>query len=164
MEVIYPALEGVQANIVSNVVGNLGVMALDSDTKYKRPSSVIDREQRFPDLRGPEKEPLESKGALNFNTPNAHNKKEGWFIVWRYIIDSQHELDGARTVKIFRVDVAYLLEDDWKYLDRGPKSQRTPNTVIQASGMKKFQSPYLDPRVTRKGRGFVIIKPDEKLS
>lgn len=110
-----------QANIFSAVVGIMGVRALDSLSPYKRHKHPDIAQQRFPDLslRGkldpPPKEALESKGSSRPWAIQSHYNHPGWYIVWRYAIDPTKRMKRGRPVLIWRVDIPFLKEDDWKY-------------------------------------------------
>jgi hypothetical protein len=110
-----------QANILSAVVGIMGVRALDSLSPYKRHKHPDIAQQRFPDLslRGkldpPSKEALESKGSSRPWAIQSHYNHPGWYIVWRYAIDSTKRMKRGREVLIWRVDIPFLTKEDWKY-------------------------------------------------
>ena len=154
---VYEAMGDQQLNLLSNLVGGLGVAALDRSSPYHRDPDPNIAHTHFPDLKNERGVPLECKGNHGFNSPNAHNQEEGWFIIWRYVIDKEKRLDQNRILKIFRVDIGYLLINDWKIMPRGPKSKRTPNSAPTKEGMRKLRPLFRDPRVLKKGRGFEIV-------
>ena len=45
----------------------------------------------------------------------SHYNHAGWYIVWRYLVDPTGMIKAGKKVVIWRVDVAFLKEDDWKY-------------------------------------------------
>jgi len=115
-----------QANVFSAIVGILGTKALDSFTCYEKHRNIDTAQQRFPDLRrrgaGPRPAPedcLESKGSKRPWSLQSHYDHPGWYIVWRYLVDSTRSLSRGRPVVIWRVDVVFLTKADWKYEKSG---------------------------------------------
>ncbi|MGD0873227.1 MAG: hypothetical protein ABSB88_27090 [Bryobacteraceae bacterium] len=110
-----------QANIFSGVVGILGVRALDSLSPYKRHKHPDVAQQRFPDLslRGrlnpPPTEALESKGSTRPWAIQSHYNHPGWYVVWRHAVDPTKKMKRGKPVLIWRVDLPFLHEEDWKY-------------------------------------------------
>jgi hypothetical protein len=111
-----------QANVFSAVVGIYGTKALDAYSSYEKSRHLDDAQQRFPDLKrhgsGPRPAPedcLESKASTRPWTLQAHYNHAGWYIVWRYLVDVGEMLEPGKPVLVWRVDVAFLTEDDWKY-------------------------------------------------
>jgi len=39
----------------------------------------------------------------------------GWYIVWRYAVDDTKRLKPGKIAAIWRVDVIFLRQEDWKY-------------------------------------------------
>ena len=79
-------------------------------------------QQRFPDLcrkgcASPPKpnECLESKASKRPWAIQSHYDHPGWYIVWRYLVDTTESLGRRRPVIIGRVDVVFLEKTDWKY-------------------------------------------------
>lgn len=79
-------------------------------------------QQRFPDLRkkgsGPNPSPLvslESKASKRPWALQSHYDHSGWYIVWRYLVDTTMSLEANKPVIIWRVDVVFLIKEDWKY-------------------------------------------------
>lgn len=111
-----------QANVFSAIVGIFGTRALDQVSNYEKHRNIDTAQQRFPDLkrRGSGNNPppgvsLESKGSKRANAIQSHYDHPGWYIVWRYLVDSTQSLEPNKTVIVWRVDVVYLEKDDWKY-------------------------------------------------
>ena len=111
-----------QANVFSAVVGIYGAKALDTYSVYEKSRHLDDAQQRFPDLKrrgsGPRPAPedcLESKASKRAWALQAHYNHPGWYIVWRYLVDTGKLLEPDRPVVIWRVDIAFLTEEDWKY-------------------------------------------------
>ena len=111
-----------QANIFSAVVGMYGTRALDSQSVYEKSRHSHTAQQRFPDLKhrnapdppAPEQS-LESKASKRPWALQSHYDHPGWYIVWRYLVDVTEGIESGRPVIIWRVDVAFLNRDDWKY-------------------------------------------------
>lgn len=111
-----------QANLFSGFIGILGAKALDSVSAYEKHRHRDTAQQRFPDLRRrgsgdkprPE-ESLESKASIRPWAIQSHYNHRGWYIVWRYLVDPTESLEPGRPVLIWRVDVVFLNEKDWKY-------------------------------------------------
>jgi hypothetical protein len=111
-----------QANVFSALVGIFGTKALDSVSNFEKHRHSYTAEQRFPDLcrRGCSKPPkpdacLESKGSKRPWAIQSHYDHAGWYIVWRYLVDSTESIEKDKPVIIWRVDVVYLEKSDWKY-------------------------------------------------
>ena len=111
-----------QANVFSAVVGIYGTRALDSQSVYEKSRHSHTAQQRFPDLKhrnapdppAPEQS-LESKASKRPWALQSHYDHPGWYIVWRYLVDVTEGIESGRPVIIWRVDVAFLNRDDWKY-------------------------------------------------
>ena len=111
-----------QANVFSALVGIYGAKALDAHSVYEKSRHLDLAQQRFPDLRrkGSGQNPaptesLESKASKRPWALQSHYDHPGWYIVWRYLVDPTASLEDAKPVIVWRVDVAYLQKDDWKY-------------------------------------------------
>lgn len=111
-----------QANIFSALVGMFGTRALDSVSNYEKHRHSFTAQQRFPDLhrRGatlplrPE-DSLESKGSVRPWAIQSHYDHVGWYIVWRYLVDTTRTIKADASLVIWRVDVVFLRKEDWKY-------------------------------------------------
>lgn len=111
-----------QRNVFSAIVGIFGTKALDNFSVYEKVKHSFDAQQRFPDLKhrssGPNPEPrycLESKASKRPWSIQSHYDHEGWYVVWRYLVDPTRSIATDRTVLIWRVDIVYLTKNDWKY-------------------------------------------------
>ena len=110
-----------QANVFSGLVGIFGVRALHSLSPYKKHKHPDVAQQRFPDLslggklNPPPVQALESKGTTRPWALQSHYNHAGWYIIWRYLVDPAKIIKAGRSVVIWRVDVAFLSEQDWKY-------------------------------------------------
>jgi len=110
-----------QANVFSGLVGIFGVRALHSLSPYKKHKHPDVAQQRFPDLalggklNPPPEQALESKGTTRPWPLQSHYNHAGWYIVWRYFVDPARIIKAERSVVIWRVDVAFLRQEDWKY-------------------------------------------------
>jgi hypothetical protein len=111
-----------QANVFSAIVGIYGVKALDATSVYEKNRHIDLAQQRFPDLRkkgsGPNPSPniyLESKARKRPWAIQSHYDHSGWYIVWRYLVDPTMSLEANKPVIVWRVDVLFLIKEDWKY-------------------------------------------------
>ena len=111
-----------QMNVFSAIVGIFGTKALDSVSNYEKHRHIDTAQQRFPDLirrgSGPNPSPedsLESKASKRPWALQSHYDHPGWYIVWRYLVDSTETLETDKPVIIWRVDVAFLEKSDWQY-------------------------------------------------
>lgn len=110
-----------QANVFSAIVGIFGAKALAAFSPYKRHKHPDTAQQRFPDLslngglNPPAAIALESKGSTRPWAIQSHYNHPGWYIVWRYVVDPTGTFRAGRPVVVWRVDVAFLEESDWKY-------------------------------------------------
>lgn len=111
-----------QANVFSALVGIFGSKALDSFSNFEKHRHAYTAQQRFPDLcrRGCRQPPepqhcLESKGSKRPWAIQSHYDHPGWYIVWRYLVDTTQSLERHRPVVIWRVDMVFLEKSDWKY-------------------------------------------------
>src|SRR5579864_3469412 len=109
-----------QANVFSGIVGILGIQALHALSPYKKHKHPDVAQQHFPDLslRGklnpPPEQALESKGSTRPWALQSHYNHPGWYIVWRYAVDKTQRLKPSRMVAIWRVDIPFLSQEDWK--------------------------------------------------
>ena len=110
-----------QANVFSGIVGIFGVRALDALSPYKRHKHPDIAQQRFPDLsyggqlNPPPELALESKGSTRPWAVQSHYDHPGWYIVWRYLVDATHTIKPGKPIVIWRVDIAFIHKEDWKY-------------------------------------------------
>lgn len=110
-----------QTNVFSGIVGTFGAKALAAFSPYKRHKHPDVAQLGFPDLslhgrlNPPPEEALESKGSIRPWAVQSHYDHAGWYIIWRYVVDPTRVLKPGREVVIWRVDVAFLRKEDWKY-------------------------------------------------
>ena len=111
-----------QANVFSTVVGIYGTKALDANSVYEKSRHLDMAQQRFPDLkkrgsggRPSPHESLECKASKRPWAVQSHYDHPGWYIIWRYLVDSTCSLEPERPVIIWRVDVVFIEKDHWKY-------------------------------------------------
>jgi hypothetical protein len=110
-----------QANVFSGMVGMFGIRALDAFSPYKRHKHPDVAQQRFPDLslggrlNPPPELALESKGSTRPWVVQSHYDHPGWYIIWRYLVDSTRKIKSGKAVVIWRVDVVFVNKPDWKY-------------------------------------------------
>ena len=105
----------------SGVVGIFGAKALAAFSPYKKHKHPDVAQQRFPDLSldgrlsPPPQEALESKASIRPWAVQSHYDHPGWYIVWRYVVDPTRTMKPDLEVVVWRVDVAFLRKEDWKY-------------------------------------------------
>ena len=110
-----------QANIFSALVGMFGTRALDQVSSFEKHRHAYTAQQRFPDLcrRGAHglkpHDCLESKASKRPYAIQSHYNHAGWYIVWRYLVDTTESIETGKPVIIWRVDVVFLEKGDWKY-------------------------------------------------
>jgi hypothetical protein len=111
-----------QANIFSALVGIFGIKALDTYSVYEKHRHIDIAQQRFPDLRrkgsGPNPSPmesLESKASKRVWDLQSHYDHPGWYIVWRYLVDTTRSIEPGKALLIWRIDIAFIEKNDWKY-------------------------------------------------
>jgi len=156
-----------QANVFSGIVGIFGVQALDRYSPYHKHKHPEVAQQRFPDLSlggkldPPPEQALESKGSTRPWAVQSHYDHPGWYIVWRYLVDPTKTIKSGREVVIWRVDVALIRRDDWKYEGSGAGAGRGGRThtfglrapATRLRGMAAFALPGL---AIRGGRPIVV--------
>ena len=130
-----------QANVFSAIVGILGTKALDNVSSYEKHRNADIAQQRFPDMKrrgsGPKPPPdlsLESKGSKRPWAIQSHFNHPGWYIVWRYLVDPTESLEKGRPILVWRVDIVFLTEDDWKY--EGSKAEEGKGGRTHTFGVK----------------------------
>jgi hypothetical protein len=160
-----------QANVFSGIVGILGIQALHALSPYKKHKHPDVAQQRFPDLslRGrlnpPPKQALESKGSTRPWALQSHYNHPGWYIVWRYAVDQTRRLKPGKVAAIWRVDIAFLREEDWKY--EGSKAAEGRGGRTHTFGIKlpskllKSCIVYQNPRVAIRQGGPVLTNLDD---
>ena len=67
-------------------------------------------------------------------TIQSHYDHEGWYVIWRYLVDTTESIEAKKSVIIWRVDVVYLRRDDWKY--EGSKAGATGGGRTHTFGVK----------------------------
>lgn len=159
-----------QANVFSGIVGILGIQALHSLSPYKKHKHPDVAQQRFPDLslRGklnpPPEQALESKGSTRAWALQSHYNHPGWYIVWRYAVDQTRRLKPGKIAAIWRVDTAFLRQEDWKY--EGSKAAEGPGGRTHTFGIKlpatllRKSIAYQNPRVIVRQGGPVLTDLD----
>jgi hypothetical protein len=160
-----------QANVFSGIVGILGVQALDAFSPYRKHKHPDVAQQRFPDLslRGrlnpPATEALESKGSIRPWAVQSHYNHAGWYVVWRYHVDPTKTMKKGKEVVIWRVDVAFVEEGDWKYEGSKAgegKGGRTHTFGIKEAAKKPANAAaYVAPGIVLKGGRPVLAKDAE---
>jgi hypothetical protein len=160
-----------QANVFSGIVGIMGVQALHALSPYKKHKHPDVAQQRFPDLslRGrlspPSEQALESKGSTRPWALQSHYNHPGWYIVWRYAVDQTRRLKPGKLVAIWRVDIPYLAEGDWKYEASKAAEGRggRTHTFGVKNPAKRFKDSivYQSPRVVISQGGPVLSRSDD---
>jgi hypothetical protein len=160
-----------QANVFSAIVGIMGVQALHALTPYKKHKHPDVAQQRFPDLslRGrltpPPEQALESKGSKRPWELQSHYDHPGWYVVWRYAVDPTKRLKPGKMVAIWRVDIPFISEEDWKY--EGSKATEgrggRTHTFRVKNPAKRFRDSivYQSPRVVIRQGGPVLASSDD---
>jgi hypothetical protein len=160
-----------QANVFSGIVGIMGVQAVHSLSPYKKHKHPDVAQQRFPDLslRGrlspPPEQALESKGSTRPWALQSHYNHAGWYIVWRYAVDQTRRLKKGKMVAIWRVDIPFLGQEDWKYEGSNAAEGRggRTHTFGVKNPAKRFKSSvvYQSPRVKISQGGPVLSSSDD---
>ena len=144
-----------QANVFSAIIGIFGVKALHAVSPYKKHKHPDVAQQRFPDwslsgrLDPPPQQALESKGSTLPWAIQSHYNHPGWYIVWRYPVDTTESINPGHPVGIWRVDVIFLTANDWKYEESKAESGRgghthtfgIPNPAEKLSGAVAYVLP-----------------------
>jgi hypothetical protein len=123
-----------QANVFSAIVGIFGVKGLHAVSPYKKHKHPDVAQQRFPDLsldgklNPPPDEALESKGSTRPYAIQSHYNHPGWYVVWRYLVDTTETIKPGFPVVVWRVDVVFLTADNWKYDGSGAMEGRGGRT------------------------------------
>jgi len=151
-----PDAGDIQGNIYSGAVSNIVTMSLAEVSDFEQ-----NKHTKHPDLFNPSKDPTDPDWPLEIkasNKPNkggeSHNPGHAWFLIANYkVINGQ--------THIIQVEVAHLVESDWKIHERkvGSNRTRTAITVPQATKRLRENSAYRDP-----GHVPVIPKSREKKS
>jgi len=160
-----------QANVFSGIVGIVGVQALHSLSPYKKHKHPDVAQQRFPDLslRGrlnpPPEHALESKGSTRPWALQSHYNHAGWYIVWRYAVDQTRRLKPGKIVVLWRIDIPFLRETDWKY--EGSKATEGRGGRTHTFGVKnpakRFENSivYQSSRIVLRQGGPVLADADD---
>jgi hypothetical protein len=160
-----------QANVFSGIVGILGIQAIHAVSPYKKHKHPDIAQQRFPDLslRGkltpPPEQALESKGSTRSWALQSHYNHPGWYIVWRYAVDQTKRMKPGKMVLIWRVDIPFLNQDDWKY--EGSKAAEGRGGRTHTFGVKnpakrfKTSIVYQNPRIVISQGGPVLASDDD---
>lgn len=144
-----------QPNIFSAVIGILGTKTLDAVSPYEKNPHKHLAASRFPDLKrrgaklplGPN-DSLESKGSKRPYAVDSHYDHEGWYVIWRYLVDPTESL--GRPVLIWKVDCAYLRKTDWRYQGSkaGASGGGRTHTFNLRSAKKALGTPaFTNPKV-----------------
>ncbi len=156
-----------QPNVFSAIIGIFGVKALHAVSPYKKHKHSDVSAQRFPDLslngkiNPPPEQALESKGSKRAWAIQSHYNHPGFYVVWRYLVDTTESIKPGHPVVIWRVDVVYLTAENWKYEGSGAaegKGGRThtfgvknPSKILKgcaAYAFSTYGSPSMRPGAT----------------
>lgn len=160
-----------QANVFSAIVGMYGTKALDSVSNYEKHRHSFEAQTRFPDLRRRgaaiplrPADCLESKASKRPWSIQSHYNHSGWYIVWRYLVDATRTIKQGSYVVIWRVDVVFLDESDWKYEGSGAgagKGGRTHTFGVRRPASKlRDCAAYQYPGVRLRGGKPVPVNGD----
>jgi hypothetical protein len=160
-----------QANVFSAIVGIMGVQAVHSLSPYKKHKHPDVAQQRFPDLslRGklspPPEQALESKASTRSWALQSHYNHAGWYIVWRYAVDQTRRMKPGKMVAIWRVDIPFLDNTDWKYEGSTAAEGRGGRThtfgVKNPARRFKDSIVYQSPRIKISQGGPVLSSSDD---
>lgn len=150
-----------QRNVFSAIIGILGIKALDIFSVYEKVKHSFEAQQSFPDLKrrssGSKPKPnhcLESKASKRPWSIQSHYDHEGWYVIWRYLVDPTRSIVPNRSALIWRVDMVYLTKENWKY--EGSTAGATGGGRTHTFGVVK-------PARLLKGKA-AYARPDIKLS
>lgn len=130
-----------QANVFSTIIGIFGIKGLHAVSPYKKHKHPDIAQQRFPDLSlggrldPPPAQAIESKGSSRPWAIQSHYNHPGWYVVWRYLVDPTESIKPGFPVVIWRVDVVFLAETDWKY--EGSKAKEGKGGRTHTFGVKR---------------------------
>ncbi len=105
------------------------------------------------------KDSLESKASKRPYAVDSHYDHEGWYIIWRYLVDPTESL--GRLVIVWRVDCACLKKTDWRY--QGSKAGaagggRTHTFNLKDAKKTLGMAAYANPKVRLKSGKPVIYE------
>ncbi len=84
---------------------------------------------------------IEVKASKQSGGWQGHNAESGWYLIFRYTIDTETQPVEARAAtQIVQVLAAQLVDEDWSFSGRRGSSRRTPTASINAQGMHKLRS------------------------
>ena len=160
-----------QKNVFSAIVGIYGARALDNMSVYEKDPNRFTAAQRFPDLRrrgAPEplrpEDSLESKASIRPWALQAHYDHAGWYVVWRYLVDTVATYEADRQVIIWRIDLVFLTQEDWKYERSSASAAGGGRThtfgLIKAASRLRDAAVYSRSDVTIRGSKPVPVNGD----
>lgn len=87
------------------------------------------------------REGIEVKSSKQPSGWQGHNPEKGWYMIFRYVIDTDTvPLADRRPTEFVEVLAAELEKDDWSSSGRRAGSRRTPTASIRAIGTYKLRS------------------------
>jgi len=135
-------------NALSDLIGNIATEALadesDALVHNQKPDGwpdllPVNHYDDYAQMYGDEG--IETKCSKASGGWNAHNNKEGLFVIFRYVRGDEganpHEMMPVRFVQVL---AAHLEEDDWSHSGRDDESRRTITSAVQERGMDKLRS------------------------
>lgn len=153
---LFTLLYDEQPNLFSAVIGVLATVALDAISPYEKNPDRHRAASRFPDLilRGASRNPVPPSASLECKASkrpwnlDAHFNHEGWYIVWRYLVDPTKRL--GKRVLVWRIDCAYLVPEHWTYVGsqaRQGQGGRTHTFTVKNPRMVFGEAVFSDPRI-----------------
>ena len=113
-------------------------------------------------LNPPPEHALESKASTRTWALQSHYDHPGWYIVWRYGVDQTKRMKPGKLVAVWRVDVAFLNQEDWKYEGSNATEGRggRTHTFGVRKPAKRFRSSivYQSPRIVIRQGGPVLAR------
>jgi len=156
-----------QANVFSAIIGIFGIRGLHAVSPYKKHKHPDVAQQRFPDLslkgklNPPPLQAIKSKGSSRPWAIQSHYNHPGWYIIWRYLVDTTESIKPGHPVVIWRVDVVFLTKENWKYEGSGAMEGKGGRThtfgVRNAAKTLKGCAAYSFPGIVIKGGKPVLV-------
>lgn len=84
---------------------------------------------------------IEVKASKQSGGWQGHNPEAGWYMIFRYAIDTATlPVEARASTRFVQVLAARLEMSDWKFAGRGRGSRRTPTASISKAGMHKLRA------------------------
>ena len=78
----------------------------------------------------------------------SHYNHAGWYIIWRYLVDPTCALERDRPVLVWRVDVVFVEQSDWKY--EGSKARNGRGGRTHTFGLRNPATKLKDKAVYKR--------------